>query len=124
MTDLIRDLEDATEGSRELSDRVLLACGWANIVTATGDVLWRLPPSEEWKFPPPNPSQSLDDALALVPEGWWYSLRSPNDIVPYDKFEFSIQPPSQTAAFAVEADGSTAPLAVCLAVLKAQEQDQ
>ena len=67
MTDLLSRLQQASEGSRELSDEMLLACGWK-----IGEGSWFIDPSGS-KFLPddrPDPTRSLDDAVALVPEGW------------------------------------------------------
>jgi len=58
MTDLITRLGSAAEGSRELSDEVLRAMGWRNT--------WPMK-SDGGK---PDPTRSVDDALALVPDGW------------------------------------------------------
>lgn len=55
MTDLIARIESAEAGSRELSDEVLLA-------------LWGHPLSANVKSRP-SPTESVDDALGLVPEG-------------------------------------------------------
>lgn len=83
MTDksLIAELESAREGSRELSDKVLLACGWRheNIEDGTGfsgkprqQDAWIDPTGVPWtrsvKSKRPSPTESLDDAVALVRE--------------------------------------------------------
>lgn len=74
MTTLIARLEAATEGSRELSDEVLLALGWRYRTSGEGGIL--LPnecmivdPSgrQHIKDHAPDPTQSLDDCKALTP---------------------------------------------------------
>ncbi|KKM06711.1 hypothetical protein LCGC14_1741200 [marine sediment metagenome] len=75
---LIAELEQAKEGNRELSDRVLLAVGWLG-QSASSKVAGILVP--HWKSPDgrdvlvdlrPCPTTSLDAALTLVPKncGW------------------------------------------------------
>ena len=84
---LIAELEAAKGGSRELSDRVLLAVGWTTSDSKdTRARFWRSPEGEDYDWwddpharsrggPPlkrPSPTESLDDALTLVPKncGW------------------------------------------------------
>jgi hypothetical protein len=74
VTDLISALQEGP-GSRELSDRVLWELGWG---LQTERWPGRLEDQQIW-YPPnsedafvgerPDPSQSIDDAVALVPEG-------------------------------------------------------
>lgn len=66
MTDLIAKLEAATEGSRELSDEVLLALGWEQ----GQDDHWFAPDNEvpvrgAYR---PSPTEYVDDGMALVPD--------------------------------------------------------
>ena len=83
MTDLITRLEAATEGSQELGDDVLLACGWTEFIEKGTDNGFGLTDDKHWMLPPksnsmylryhshcPNPTTSIDAALTLVPEGW------------------------------------------------------
>ena len=87
ISELIKDLEAATEGSRELSDRVLLALGWQNPMEDVGlDDHDEMIQSEYW-YPPdmsggayspntqPDPTRSVDAALALVPEDCPWTLK-------------------------------------------------
>lgn len=69
MDALITELEAAPVGSRELSDKVLLATGWS--IGSTGH--WFTPEHERLGINPqrPSPTESLDAALTLVPEGWF-----------------------------------------------------
>jgi hypothetical protein len=64
MDDLIERLEAAAEGSRELSDEVLVLTPW----------FWEDPKGGRWGDAScprvPDPTRSVDDALGLVPEGW------------------------------------------------------
>jgi len=80
MTDLITRLEQTQEGSRELSDEVLLACGWKKRETIAWEVdiddygddkpviLWLTPDGLNSQYPPPDPTRNLQCAVDLVPE--------------------------------------------------------
>ena len=131
MTDLIARLEAAPEGSRELSDEVLLAVGWEHI--DTGDVR-----EEQWVSPGgmyfivsprPDPTRSIDDALKwMVPEGWsvanlWQAFKSKPTNQPWwgaklrrDEPYYFI-PPSVLGR-------PTPALAITIAALKAKEATQ
>lgn len=73
MTDLIQRLADGP-GSRELSDEVLLACGWERQKHGPMYFRWHSPNGRGFEGTDiqyrPDPTRSVDDALALVPEGW------------------------------------------------------
>lgn len=69
---LLHDLETASAGSRELSDRVLLAMGWRRVRNTGGLQL-----TSHWEAADgsvvevvPSPTESVDWLLANVPEGW------------------------------------------------------
>ncbi len=64
---LLTDLKAAKEGSLELSDRVLLACGWKDGGSYFTDFDWETPDGQ--KFPRknlPNPTKSVDDCKRWV----------------------------------------------------------
>ena len=124
-TDLIRDLEAATEGSRELSDRVLLACGWAVHKASELTPTWFVDPTGKRHIHSlsqglrvgtlTDPTRSLDDALALVPEddehaNWRQIIQSAFIIMQ------TVWAEPYTLKLFI--------LAVCIAVLKAQEQNR
>ena len=72
---LIADLEKAQEGSRELSDRVLLANGWRvedEMAVGYPDGKLRIwyTPMTQFQGVCPSPSTSLDAAFHLLPKGW------------------------------------------------------
>lgn len=89
--DLIERLEAAEGPSRELSDAVLLACGWRS-TEAEGEkdarlFCWSDPAGDiyDWWDDPharssgpmqhrPHPTESVDAALSWVPEGWGWSV--------------------------------------------------
>lgn len=116
---LIADLKNATEGSRKLSDRMLLACGW--FWCPTGD---HEKPFDKWTAPNgdhyspteahPSPTENLGDAVALLSKERWWTLRH------------HLNPTLPNRASAVELQGlfdvnqaATPALAVCIAKLKA-----
>ena len=68
---LIAALERAEEGSRELSDEVLLALGWGTRLEFTREV-WVAPSGDSSKHRS-DPTRNLQGAVDLVPEGmdWW-----------------------------------------------------
>jgi len=112
MTDLIKRLEEAEAGSRELSDAVLLACGAMEY---------------DWKSRKysrrPSPTQSLDDALGLVPEGWEWEAASfakhnnePRAGLWRNLYSNDIE--------CIASHGATPALALCIAVLKAREAEE
>lgn len=67
-------LEAATEGSRELSNEVLLACGWQSDERG-----WWYPQGDDpywWLHHgcQPSPTESVDEAGKLVEaKGWWWT---------------------------------------------------
>lgn len=69
---LVAELGSAEEGSRELSAEVLRASGWV----WRDDGYLEMPNGRYWgPGPHPSPTESVDAALQLVPEGmrWWVS---------------------------------------------------
>lgn len=117
MTDqLIAKLEAAEAGSRELSDEVLLACGWRIIeremeapATALAEV-WFSPDGIE-ADEPPSPTESVDDALGLMPEGAYWRLQRRSDGF------------FATLAF-TNSRAATVPLSLCAAILRAYVQEK
>ena len=86
MTDpLLERLKRAEEGSRELSDEVLLACGWAikEVTFPVGTKFYNycdetgrhVTTTGCGRPPAPDPTRSLGDCLRYVkPEGWELQL--------------------------------------------------
>lgn len=112
LSDLIARLEAATEGSRELSDEVLVALwvtrddGW---VKPNGDVC-------EWGDEP-NCTESLDDALGLVPEGWGWMVEGR-----HGKGQATVYLTGDEHWPLLAA--ATPALALCAAILRAKEADR
>lgn len=123
---LISKLEKAKEGSRAMSDGVLLVLGWTQSKPdhwKIGELAWKIPQGE-WAGQPPDPTRDLQDAVDLVPEGWivadlrqrinppvwhWYCALSYLTA----KFEsFDIRP---------DTEAPTPALALSIAILKALE---
>ena len=72
---LITELEKAEEGTRALSDEVLLLSGWSVESQLSGH-MWVTPDGGylERDLDRPHPTGNLQDAVNLVPEGEWWSL--------------------------------------------------
>ena len=70
LSSLIATLEAAIEPSRELADEVLLAGGWKANLLEYYPTVWKNPDGDRsyWR---PNPLESMDAAISLVPEGWY-----------------------------------------------------
>ena len=128
---LIEQLEQTTEGSRELDCYIWgVHKGNGQEVKIVG-----LPTYQSSRFfCNPNPhidwvgydllniaphyTTSIDDALTFVPEGWNYSIWSPDNLLPKPKSHCILGLPGsrERSGYA-----STAPLAVTIAALKARE---
>lgn len=116
---LIAKLESATEGSRELSDEVLLVFGWK----FSARFGWRNTVGDNvWDDDRPSPSESLDDCLGMVPEGWAWSVSCSKEYgvsagispkAPRDEWVHSDMG-------GVDSLASTAPLALLIAICRAR----
>ena len=112
-TDLITALQ-AGPGNRELSDQVLVAFGWTyGIRPLDGAKYWWKPPVGDYPNDIPDPTQSIDDALALMPKGCKWTLDDENRCL--------VWPVRQPRSFGDSA--STPALAICIAILKAKEAE-
>ncbi|KKK62212.1 hypothetical protein LCGC14_3006570, partial [marine sediment metagenome] len=109
---LIAELEQAKEGSRALSDRVLLALGYS---LKTRTLEWYTPAgvvighNSDWSRRP-DPSRNLQCAVDLVPEGHPWTLDS-----------IGIVEMGTTTGKPVEGIAATRAIAMCIAILKAME---
>ena len=134
---LIAELESAKEGSRELSDRVLLACGWRYEKIKRGigfsgkpklEDAWLDPTRVPWtgavKSKRPSPTESLDDAVAVVPEGWEWGIGSGWS------HKSAARPPIAQLVYldmstgkqtTITENGNTPVLALCIAALKTRD---
>ena len=123
LSSLIAKLEAATEGSRELSDEVLIACGWKRGVVGKPPLqsaYWKTPDGQRmgWEddltsggVERPDPTQSLDAALTLVPSDCAWDVWGPvsgNAQLMRGSGEI------------IEAVAGNAILALCIAALKAR----
>ena len=113
---LITKLEAATEGSRALSDEVLLTCGWQRSNHQDRRSCYWTSPDGRTHSRRPDPTRSLDDAVTLVPEGWLWSVGVQNTHKRTGPSAF-IWKPDVKAQF-IEA--ATPALALCIAALKAR----
>lgn len=105
--DLIARLEAATKGSRELSDEVLMALGFVGELDCT---------------------ESVEDALALVPEGdydqsWSKSTRGAKEGFKLWQVRLSLETvaedPEETGPVSL-GEAWTPALALCIALLRAE----
>ena len=114
---LIQRLEQCTEGSRELADEVLLACGWkVTRIPLTGgcfETHW-YDPSGTVYVQNLNPLASFDAAMQLVPEGYTYLIdaRHPVGRIMIDLFPEEGLP--------VEGKHMNVAIAICIAALRAR----
>ena len=122
---LIAELEAAKEGSRTLSDKVLLACGWSYEPNRYG------PGGPQWgggglwtdplgigtaaSDPRPSPTESLDAALTLVPDGWAVELTGEKGSQGWG-VRLTSDASQETMGLAL-----TPALALCIAALKARD---
>lgn len=113
MTDLITRLEQAKEGSRELSDEVLLALGWKTGIGTHADFTkFHAPDGSPASRDRPDPTTNLQDAVDLVPERHPWTLDS-----------IGIVEMGSTTGKPVEGIARTLALAMCIAILKVQEAE-
>lgn len=123
--DLIQDLEKAETGSRELSDRMLLAFGWANKTIEDMPYIYWINPSGQqigrFHFDRPSPTESVDDALALVSEGLRvHEFQQGDD----DRWRCWIVAKHGSGGNSGRSEfGSTSAVTVCIAILKAKEKE-
>ena len=133
MDDLITRLEQATEGSRELSDEVLKACGWHHRVDK------RLPDRSQWGWlapaleggkprlilSDPSPTESIDVALTLVDFkghfGWRISNWHEGKAGGGAWIDWCNDPVMSFADHHVSVPAATPALALCIAALKARK---
>lgn len=125
MSDLIKQLEEAEEGSVKLDECVLLAIGWRRE--------WQdwFPPGEENRLVSqgalPQPTRSIDAALALVPDAWqgiWVGEEwtGPHKTPERTKGIASLRRGLHSYVVA-EAEAKTPALALCIAALRARETE-
>ena len=137
MNDLLTELESAPEGSRELSNKVLLACGWRRGVAFHHALFPPDHPGEsgDWddyeteyynrhdrNLAAPDCTVRLDAALTLVPEGWGWDLvqGTANSIGIPRAHVWSGKKGDHRM---IEGNAATPALALCIAALKARQAD-
>ena len=98
MTSLIHRLETAAEGSRDLDGDIALLLGWKK--------------DQEVPFF----TESIDDALTLVPEGWSWRLDNANPTHPEADLWGPIKRLECKQEY-ISAGGRTPALALCVGVL-------
>jgi len=105
----------ATTGSRELSDAVLLAHGWERKKDIEFEDGWTgrwdwLSPSGQFYLDRPDPTRSVDDALALAGDDWTAVLIGAMDRLDIIAFTTDEQP-----------DLKLLPLAICAALVEMKD---
>ncbi len=117
---LISRLVEAKEGTRELSDEVLKVFGWNTIEAGPrgpATTKWLRPDNTGFVENRPDPTRNLQDAVALVPEGWNITI----EIASFQNAAWL-----NKAGESVKSDYGTnrAPaLSLCIAILKAMETE-
>lgn len=105
MSDLIARLEAAERGSVDLSLEVWEALG--------------RPKAGAWM----SCTESVDAALALVPRDWYVDLSPPQHYADRPTTPAAAYMHSPTGPEQGRSDAATLPLAICAAVLRAQENN-
>lgn len=138
MDDLIAELERAEEGSRELSDKALLASGWtygpyqySGKSFSTSGEGWIKPGGEPWMLGAdsrPDPTRNLQDALGLVNGAWWevrqtHSADSPIRHFGGNEGMFSARVGNAWGEPGHLGKHNKPALALCIACLKAREAE-
>jgi hypothetical protein len=127
---LIHDLETAERGSRELSDEVLKVCGWRvelfDFDRVRGGCVVRRPDGCAVLFENrPSPTESVDDAIAIIPKGWrddvYMELRL--DWQPMGCVSLATGHIQSAGTKQVRGDGKTLALALCAAIVRAVQQE-
>lgn len=121
MNDLIKRLEEATEGSRLLDLEIARLAypdgGIGDAVMAepddqkSGSPLLRQSNGHEFYLYIPAFTTSLDAALTLVPERWWAEIHT---------IGHATLDSRDVEDLRVEGEHYTAPMALCIAALKAR----
>lgn len=132
---LIERLEKATGPSRELDKAIELSFGsipnYAGYCSATDSMIWHehheaggAPITQQCEAPLPHFTSSLDAALNLVPEGYFWSCGhnpEPDDDTPSEFGAmlcryWHVSDKSDTSAV-----GASPAIALCIAILKARQ---
>jgi hypothetical protein len=122
MTDLIKRLEEAEEGSRELDAR-LAGVFSHDVESDDGDFWWG--PFDQQATRVPDFTTSLDAARDLADRtlpGWAWEIRMDQDVAFVQAapkwWQEGLAAPDEDG---VSAEGNTAALAICIAILKATD---
>ncbi len=109
---LLADLEAATEGSRALDARIAVQMGVSPRYEGDGVYLC------------PRYTESVDAALTLVPEGWRWKMANSGVGRGTARVElWTIHYVAYPGVAGAKAKGYTAPLALCIAALRARFAD-
>lgn len=116
---LILALQRAEGPSRALDEEIALACGWTRKPDHSCSWLWMRPDGQGWyrdSDTPPWFTSSIDAALTLVPEGFWWEVTSPFGEV--RRARASIYTKSNCVGYARH---KTPAIAICIAALEARK---
>lgn len=122
-TDLIRRLEEATEGCRQADMDIAEHIGWTHVPPAlSGPECW-LDENGVTQAMLPHYTTSIDAALTLVPEGYGISVSNPKhwdgteDKLPYARV-YGVE-----KGHYVKGTAETPALALCIAALRARRPE-
>ncbi len=120
---LLAELEQAKEGSRALSDKVLTALGWKTGIGTHADFTkFHAPDGSPPSRDRPDPSRNLQDIVDLVPEGLGWSLGpglTKRHLAIVAKPEWFFDSSKGMSMDPCEADSPA--LSLCIAILRAME---
>lgn len=119
MIEFIENLEQEKVGSRNISDEILLKLGW-KFIPPNRRYCWFDPEGAKYLSEDrPDPSQSLDDSIFLIPEGIHWLVHDGSDIPNHPGGFASLHKKGETGEYAyIYGRAATPALAMCSALMR------